>query len=91
MPFVIWRGSTAAPLNVPCPFLCCFCLLSVSATGGALAALVLGVQEIADVLFCLATCSGAAPVLDMEACAGCTGAQPACQMTVLKHVEQVHW
>ncbi len=90
MPFVIWRGSTAEPLNVPCPLLCCFCLLSVSGTGGAPAAIVLGAQETADVLFCLATCSGAAPVLDMEACAGFTGAQPACQTTLLEHIESVH-
>ena len=87
MPFVIWRGSTAAPLNVPCPLLCCFCLLSVSGTGGALAALVLGAQETAGVFVCLATCSGAAPVLDMEACAGFAGAEPACWTILLKHVE----
>jgi len=87
MPFVIWRGSTAAPLDVPCPLLCGFSLLSIAGTGGALAALVLGRQESANVFFCLATCSGAAPLLDMEACAGCTGAQPACQTTLLKHVE----
>ena len=49
MPFVMWRGSTVAPVIVPCPLSSALPLLVVEGPEGAAAALILGWQQSAGV------------------------------------------